>query len=54
MPRGEYRKHETKKPKKSKQKILLPAQILPHSSEPERIVPKRRPEEEEEEEEEKT
>ena len=49
MPRGEYRKHETKKPKKSKQKTLQPAQILPHSAEPERIVPKRRPAEEEEE-----
>jgi hypothetical protein len=49
MPRGDFRKKEAKKPKKSKQKALPAAQILPQALEPERVSPKRRAEEPEEE-----
>ena len=49
MPRGDFRKKEAKKPKKSKQKAITAVQILPQSLEPERIAPKRKPAESEEE-----
>ena len=49
MPRGDFRKKEAKKPKKSKQRAIPAVQILPQSLEPERIAPKRKPAESEEE-----
>ena len=42
MPRGDFRKKETKKPKKAKQKAIPSVQILPQSLEPERVPAKRR------------
>ena len=49
MPRGDFRKKESKKPKKSKLKAIPAVQFLPQSMEPERVPPKRRPAESEEE-----
>jgi hypothetical protein len=49
MARGSYRRREPKKPKKSKQKVPPPAQLLPQVVEPERGLPKRRPDRDEEE-----
>ena len=42
MPRGDFRKKEAKKPKKSKQRAVPAVQFLPQSLEPKRIPPKRR------------
>ena len=49
MPRGDFRKKEAKKPKKSKLKAIPAVQFQPQSMEPERVPPKRRPAESEEE-----
>lgn len=37
--KSDYRHHETKKPKKGKEKIATPAAIVPRPSEPQ-VIPK--------------
>jgi hypothetical protein len=54
MPRGNYRHREPKKTKKDKKKMAPLVEILPQISlsEPDRVLPKRKPSRREEEEEE--